>query len=69
MAEGQVVARAQAEASISQRDVDFLQEPSSGFEAADVGGDLGHELGDGRSPRDVGHHGHLGMKPKRARRR
>ena len=52
--------------SIAQVDVDLLQEPAAGFEAADVGGHLGCELGDGGAARDVRHDRYLGMQPERA---
>jgi 3-hydroxyacyl-CoA dehydrogenase len=54
---------------VSQSHVDLLQQAAAGFEAADVGGDLGGELTDGRPPRDMRHDRDFGMQPERPFRR
>src|SRR5215469_7470112 len=42
---------------------------AAGLEAADVGGNLGRELKDGRPPRDMRHDRDFGVQPQRAFRR
>src|SRR6516225_11568791 len=54
---------------IPQGDIDLLQQPAAGFEAADVCSDLRCELKDGRPPRDMRHDGDFGVQPERALRR
>src|SRR4051795_5548036 len=56
-------------ASVSQCDVDFLQQPSAALKAADVRNDFSDQLSDRRAPRDVRHYCNFGMRPEWALRR
>ena len=49
--------------------VDFLQKRAASFDAADVRGDLRHQLRYRRPPRDMRHDGDFGVQPERALRR
>src|SRR5471030_994746 len=51
---------------VSRRDIDFLQKPPTGLDASDIRRDLSHDLSNSRPPCHVGHHGNLGVQPKRA---